>query len=355
MIDEYIVLSSFLRSRLEWSLRPSEKGSQLTWDRHRVVVLREGHTSGALLRMTDLARRAVELPVLGEIGMRRHESRIARHRRSLPTLSTQDEALLDLLDRAGAASRAVDLGGAAQDEITRAVQWLKNTPTTRPVSYLPLDQPNALDALYRWGLDETNLDIAERHIRLPVRYVGLEVKVERPRAVRLRRQARQWHLDAEDRRMLKIIVYLNDVNSENGPFEYLPGPASEMARRRLRCRPGISFLPDSAIADVVPPSDWLQVTGPTGTAVYADTGRLLHRLKGPTEGNRYSATFVYTSDRPYTLFSRFMPPRTLIDAIAETLTPRQRRALPDRRWQRSAMAPNPGDPPDQLPPRRSAS
>lgn len=355
MIDEYIVLSSFLRSRLTRSLRPSEKGSQLTWDRHRVVVLRDGRTSGALLRMTDLARRAVELPVLGEIGVRRHDSRIAHHRRSLPTLSTPDEALLDLLDRTGAASRAVQLNGAAQDEITRAVQWLENTPTTRPVSYLPLDQPNALDALYRWGLDETNLDIAERHIRLPVRYVGLEVKVERPRPAQFRRQARQWHLDAEDRRMLKIIVYLNDVHAGNGPFEYLPAPASEMARRRLRCRPGITFLPDSAIANVVPASDWLQVTGAAGTAVYADTGRLLHRLKGPTAGDRYSATFVYTSDRPYTLFSRFMPPRTLVDAVAETLTPRQRRALPDRRWQRSPVSANPANPPDQLPPRRSAS
>ncbi|QFS51869.1 hypothetical protein [Nostoc sphaeroides] len=31
-----------------------------------------------------------------------------------------------------------------------------------------------------------------------------------------------WHLDAEDRRMIKVIIYLNDVRIEHELFEYIP-------------------------------------------------------------------------------------------------------------------------------------
>jgi hypothetical protein len=252
----------------------------------------------------------------------------------LPTLTAKDQAWVHRLDTEGVASRHVHMDAAVNIDVARAVQWLKDNRVAEPVTYLPLDQPNLLGSLYRWGLDQNNLDIAEGHIRLPVRYIGLEVKVERASVTPARQQVRYWHLDAEDRRMLKIIIYLNDVDFGNGPFEYLPLALSELGRRRLRCRPGITFLTDEAIAAVVPPRGWHQVMGPARTAVYADTGRLIHRLKGPTDRDRYSATFVYTSDRPYSVFSRFMPPRTFVDAVAETLTPRQLRALPEPGWQR---------------------
>lgn len=292
--------------------------------------------AGLQLRMADMVRRAAELPVLRNICAGSYERRTARHRASLPALTVGDEAWVHRLDTEGVASRQVHMSAAVNLDITRAIRWLKDKRVAEPVTYFPLDQPNLLASLYRWGLDQNNLDIAERHIRLPVRYIGLEVKVERASRASVRQQVRYWHLDAEDRRMLKIIVYLNDVDAGNGPFEYLPPSLSELVRRRLRCRPGITFLADDAIAAVVAPPDWHQVTGPARTAVYADTGRLIHRLKGPTDRDRYSATFVYTSDQPYSVFSRFMPPRPFVDEIAETLTPRQLRALPDPGWQGAA-------------------
>lgn len=303
-------------------------------DGHRVVVLHDKLFAGMQLRMVDLARRVAELPLLSNVYAGNDEIRTAQHRASLPPLTADDEDWVHRLDVAGVVSRQVHMDAAVNLDIVRAVRWLQDNHVPEPVTYLPLDRPNLFGALYRWGLEERNLDIAERHIRLPVRYIGLEVKVERASAASARRQVRHWHLDAEDRRMLKIIVYLNDVGPGNGPFEYLPLSLSESARRRLRCRPGITFLADEDISAVAPPPSWHQVTGPARTAVYADTGRLIHRLKGPTDRDRYSATFVYTSDRPYSVFSRFIPSRTFVDGVAETLTPRQRRALPEPRWQR---------------------
>lgn len=277
--------------------------------------------------MADLVRQTSEL-----LGLRNRQARSAAYLASLPALDAADEHLVGLLDTTGVASRRVSLNGAAHEEIARAVRWLKTHDTTRSVSYLPWDLPNPPESLYRWGLEAQNLDIAERHIRLPVRYVGLEVKVERALESHPSQHARHWHLDAEDRRMLKIIVYLNDVDSGRGPFQHLSLPASGATRRRLRCRPGITFLDDEAIASVAPLSDWHHVTGAAGTAVYADTGRLVHRLMRPTAGDRYSVTFVYTSDEPYVVYSRFMPPRSVVDAVAAVSTPRQRRALPDPAW-----------------------
>lgn len=304
----------------------------MIWDQRRVLVVQDTSIAGMQLRMVDMARRASELPVLRNFRAGNYESRAARHLASLPTLTAQDEAWVHRLDTEGVASRRVHMEGPLNLDIARAVGWLRDNGSSEPVTYLPLDQPKLLGSLYRWGFDQNNLDIAERHIRLPVRYVGMEVKVERASAPAARQQVRYWHLDAEDRRMLKIIVYLNDVDSGNGPFEYLSPSLSELARRRLRCRPGITFLTDEGIAAVAPPPGWRQVTGPARTAVYADTGRLIHRLKAPTDRDRYSATFVYTSDKPYSVFSRFIPPRTFVDAVAETLTPRQRRALPEPGW-----------------------
>lgn len=273
--------------------------------------------------MVDWVRQTSELRMLRDVLARENAH-------PLPALTSADEDLADRLDATGVASRRVHMNGAAHQEIAAAIQWLSTHDTTRSVSYLP----NAPESLYRWGLDEQNLDIAERYIRRPVRYVGLEVKVERAGEPHSSQQARHWHLDAEDHRMLKIIVYLNDVGSGRGPFQYLSLPTSEAARRRLRCRPGITFLDDETIAGVAPRSDWHHVTGRAGTAVYADTGRLVHRLMRPTDGDRYSVTFVYTSDRPYVVYSRFVPPRSFVDEVAAVSTPRQRRALPEPGWQR---------------------
>jgi len=64
--------------------------------------------------------------------------------------------------------------------------------------------------------------------------------------------ARQWHLDVEDR-MLKIIIYLNDVNLHGGPFEYIPKYSSSLLSQSLNYSSGL--LSDEVMKTVVPISD----------------------------------------------------------------------------------------------------
>ncbi|MHA3021527.1 hypothetical protein ACXPWS_14855 [Mycobacterium sp. BMJ-28] len=282
---------------------------------------------GIRLRISDIARRLSNSALLHSRTTRNYQSRLARHRAALPSLGPADEAVAAALAARHIATRQIDLGTHARAAAQRSIDWLSRHNPAETVGYLPLSLLEDDPSLFLWGLAEENLDIAERHIGLPVRYLGLEVRAERAVPAGSRHLVRDWHLDVEDRRMLKVIVYLNDVDQSTGPFEFVGQAASDLARQTLRVRPGITFLPDADVTRAVPASDWHQVTGPAGTAVYVDTARLLHRIKAPTTGDRYSATFVYTSDRPRHALSRFMPPRHVVQSVLDGLTPRQRRAL----------------------------
>lgn len=285
------------------------------------------------LRVADITRRIFDSALFNSRATRNYESRLAQYHSTLPPVSPADAAVDDALTSRHVASRRIHLDADTHAAAQRAVEWLRHHDPAATVDYLPLSLLADDPALFLWGLAQQNLDIAERHIGLPVRYLGLEVRVERAVPADSRYLVRDWHLDVEDRRMVKIIVYLSDVDDSTGPFEYLPSAASESARRTLGVRPGLTFLPDAEVTSAVPSSAWRRITGPAGTAVYADTAHLMHRIKAPTGGDRYSATFVYTSDRPRHALSRFMPPRHVVQSVLARLTPRQLRALtvvPDR-------------------------
>ena len=187
-----------------------------------------------------------------------------------------------------------------------------------------LDLPADSAPPYEWGLAEENLDLAERYIGLPVFFHGVAVRRERADGP-ADYHTRRWHLDIDDRRMLKIIIYLNDVGDGCGPFEYLNRNASDHAARIFRYSAG--HISDAAMARVVPAADWVQVTGPRLTAIFVDPKRLFHRVQPPTTADRYSLTFTYTSTTP--LFETFPESRLSPAALAglsNELTPRQRRA-----------------------------
>jgi hypothetical protein len=126
--------------------------------------------------------------------------------------------------------------------------------------------------------------------------------------------------------MMKVIVYLSDVDDGSGPFEYWDRVGTERGIRALNGR-GSDFLPDASVREVIPQKHWRQLTGPRLTAIYANTCRILHGVKTPITSDRYSVTFVYSSTTPYYAFPHFMLPRGALLRLREELTPRQGRAL----------------------------
>lgn len=279
------------------------------------------------LRLTNAGRQLSNFQFLHARNERRYQVRLARHDAHLPVLTAQQSSVVEELTQSHVAVRPAGFDNAARQSAARAVEWLEADPSTEAVTYLPLAELAGNTALFTWGLSDHNLDIAENYIGLPVRYLGLEIKVERAAATTTFNSARNWHIDIEDRRMVKIIVYLNDVDELTGPFEFISAADTDALRRMLRWQPGLTFLTDPELREALPEIRGHRVTGGDGTAVFVDTSRLVHRVSRPQTRNRYSATFVYTSDRPFHTVARFMPSRDIVRPVLPTLSPRQRKAL----------------------------
>ena len=196
-----------------------------------------------------------------------------------------------------------------------------STSPERSVRFSP-DHLASEPVLYKWGLTDDNLDLAENYIGLPVHYRGVELK--RERADGIARDVRQWHMDIDDRRMLKLIVYLSDVDDGCGPFEYIDPARSAQAARALHYSSG--FVSDVAMDRIAPAESWLRVTGPRLCATFVDTTQVFHRARPPTTSDRYSMTFCYSSTTPYQVFPEFMLSRPTLRRLRFELTPRQRRA-----------------------------
>jgi hypothetical protein len=196
-----------------------------------------------------------------------------------------------------------------------------STSANRSVDCSPDDLASE-PVLFKWGLTEVNLDLAESYIGLPVLYLGVGVK--RERADGIASEVRQWHMDIEDRRMLKLIVYLSDVDDGCGPFEYIDPARSALAVRALHYSSG--FVSDVAMDRTVPAERWLRVTGPRLCATFVDTTQVFHRARPPTTSDRYSMTFSYSSATPYQEFLEYRLDRMTLGRLRGELTPRQRRA-----------------------------
>jgi hypothetical protein len=111
------------------------------------------------------------------------------------------------------------------------------------------------------------------------------------------RESQLWHRDREDQLILKMFVYLSDIDDGAGPFTYVPG---SHRKGKLRCEPDY-FLEDNVrrsndeqMSKVAPRDGWISCTGPKGTIVFADTGGY-HKGGEARERDRLIYTCMFTS------------------------------------------------------------
>lgn len=277
-------------------------------------------TSGLTARVRGKIKRTfLRVPIVKPWSEYNYHARLGRHAENLPWIRRDRfDILADLRDHGVAIRDATTIPAAVLEVVDRFVDGLRESPQD---VVLPHDVA-ADPALYKWGLTDDNLDLAEHYIGLPVHYLG--VGVRRERADGVVDSVRQWHKDIEDRRMLKIIVYLSDVSDGCGPFEYINRNASNHAARILNYSSG--FLSDAAMARAVPPAGWIQATGPRLSAIFVDTTRVFHRAQAPTKADRYSMTFSYSSKTPFQTFPDTMLSPAALARLGNELTPRQCRA-----------------------------
>lgn len=231
---------------------------------------------------------------------RRYEAALATHGPVVPTLPYSDQEIVERVERDGIFVTSLDalgLPGSAEmvpiaqrvaadyaDEARRQAQSGREFLSVPPSAIL------ANGDLFRWGLNQRLLAIAEAYLGLSPAYDGTALVYTVADGTEL--GPRQWHRDREDRKMLKVAVYCSDVTDRGGPFELISrvdrsqGVADRYdymfgTEQELTTRLGADYR--SAI---------VSCTGPVGTVVFADTARFFHR--GAPAHDKDRATLFYS-------------------------------------------------------------
>jgi hypothetical protein len=165
--------------------------------------------------------------------------------------------------------------------------------------------------------------IAARYMEMVPRFVGNSFWHTKPASAEDRIYSQLWHRDYNDRRLVKVFLYLNEVTTTNGPFEYVTashamgalGPKFDrIGSDGLRAYPeqaavapllaelpvfhGSGAAHESEVSHAPP---WhgrpaiLQCTGPAGALIFADTFGL-HRGGYVIEGHRDVIMTTYSTN-----------------------------------------------------------
>jgi hypothetical protein len=222
-----------------------------------------------------------------------------RHSSRLPTPPDSDRELVTRICDTGVEVTTLDalaLPGTApmQERLSQLVTELASRPASSSTLRPTRDELLADLCIWNFGLGERLLDLVESYLEVPVRYYGADVRREVADGKVL--DVRRWHRDTEDYRVLKLLIWLNDVDSDGGPFAYIPRIGSARIVDRLHYVGG--FISDDKIQATANPADRVLATGPKWTVVLPDTAAVLHRATPPVARDRYSVTFTWTSRTP---------------------------------------------------------
>jgi len=98
-----------------------------------------------------------------------------------------------------------------------------------------------------------------------------------------------WHVDSEAPAQLKSFMYLEDVNSDNGPFVIVQKSRDLVNKLQKHSNLRIS---QELVNEHVNPEDIIEMVAPAGTCILADS-TYLHRGKQIESGTRYTYTTYF--------------------------------------------------------------
>ncbi len=141
------------------------------------------------------------------------------------------------------------------------------------------------------------LDIANAYVEMwsKLEYVDVWYSVPQPAAAE-RISSQRWHRDYNDKHLLKVFLYLVDVDEDMGPFQYVagshPGGPYEDA---WGWQPlGQNYPTEEELETRIPAAAVRTFTGPAGTLLFCNTAGF-HRGGFSTTKPRVLATATYSS------------------------------------------------------------
>jgi hypothetical protein len=277
----------------------------------------------------NLGSRVVAWPPVASRMEESYERAKRLHKPHLPPLRDPDARIVEDLRTSGVSITSLEAMGLEGVEalladahalVARYSRWTRSFQATGADIV-------AHDKIIRWGLSDRLLDIAENYLGVPVGYDGINAFFTKADGIET--GTRRWHRDAEDRRMLKIALYLNDVDEDGGPLQVLRQSPD-------RCRMVRGKFPtlrqeqlEKALGDFDPERDVVTCTGKAGTMVFADTAAFYHRGKPASARDRCAIYFNYMNRVPLRPFRCERSPisRAQTRRLAASMPHRQRDCL----------------------------
>lgn len=261
---------------------------------------------------------------------------------ALPVLPAGDRAIVtDLCQQGISVSSLAQLGLAdaapflaAAQTLAQELQRLSMQPPNHRKHTLTAtaDQMLRYPEIFQWGVQDRLLAIAAAYLQTPVGYDAFSYYYSVANGQN--RGPRKWHRDKEDWRMIKVAVYLNDVNVAGGPFECLHPEVNDRLRQVV---PPYQVLSHAELTthltqlypNVPLESLYTSVTGAAGTIVFTDVAHFYHRGKPPHDRDRAAVFFSYFSDRPKNPFFCGRSPlsQAQLRQLAQNLPEHQQRAV----------------------------
>ncbi len=239
----------------------------------------------------------------------KYQKYIANYQNQLPSVTADDQVIVETLKQQGIYTTTLSsLGIPNTKEFTEDVNSLmveltkvSEKRTTKFAFESNFEQLLRYPQIFHWGLEDRLISIVSNYLGTPIAYdtfmAHLSINNGKETATR------RWHLDNEDRKVIKIIIYFNDVDDDDGPFQYMQPEISSFLLEKVKDK--YKFFQHQDIEELIPnhTKDWLTTyTGKTGTVIIVDTAHSYHRGKPPTKYSRSAVTFGYLSRRPHQPF-----------------------------------------------------
>jgi hypothetical protein len=153
------------------------------------------------------------------------------------------------------------------------------------------------DPWFRAAASHRLLDIANTYLEMWSKLEYVDVWYSVPQAPDAKRiSSQRWHRDYNDQHLLKVFLYLVDVDEQMGPFQYVPDsqPGGAYADAWPWSPLGDNYPTEEELEALVPSSAIRAFTAPKSTLIFCNTAGF-HRGGFSTTSPRVLATATYSS------------------------------------------------------------
>ena len=161
----------------------------------------------------------------------------------------------------------------------------------------PIDLENPFVQFY---LSEKILQIAASYLGYIPQLYEIYIEKTLPVGDASPEFSQNWHRDPEEKKTLKIFLYLNDVNIDCGPFTYIlrsqPTAKSRLSKLFPQKLPHGSYPDADSIKDSVEDNSYFVAKAEKATLIFCDTAGI-HRGGHATKHHRIMSTAFFPSKR----------------------------------------------------------